>query len=141
MVSLLASIGVLQTPSVSWGNSRHTCGVPGYYKSASFRRPGPNSLAFRRHLAVSPVTRNRRPSDALVVMGCFDWLADALDAVGAWMRALARRGWRWIYIKHLGMLAMAFPGVGMMRLVALYPYSILSGLWGICRPRCGVWPL
>ena len=40
VVSLLASIGVLQTP-----------GLYGF--------------VFRRHLAVSPVTRNRRPSDAL----------------------------------------------------------------------------
>ena len=39
VVSLLASIGVLQTP-------------------------GPDGLAFRRHLTVSPVTRNRRLSDA-----------------------------------------------------------------------------
>ncbi len=39
VVSLLASIGVLQTP-------------------------GPEGLAFRRHLTVSPVTINRRLSDA-----------------------------------------------------------------------------
>ena len=37
--------------------------------SASSRRPGPDGLAFRRHLAVSPVTRNRRPSDALGFLG------------------------------------------------------------------------
>ncbi len=51
VVSLLASIGVLQTPCISGGNSRHTCGVPGYYKSASFRRLS-EGLALRRHLAV-----------------------------------------------------------------------------------------
>ena len=46
VVSLLASIGVLQTPGVSWG------GIPGT-------------------LAVYRVTINRRPSDALVVMGAW----------------------------------------------------------------------
>ena len=44
VVSLLASIGVLQTP-------------------------GPEGLTFRRHLTVSPVTINRRLSDACLMDG------------------------------------------------------------------------
>ena len=58
VVSLLASIGVLQTP----------CGVPGYYKSASFRRL-PDGLALRRHLAAVLATMNGWPSDTMVAVG------------------------------------------------------------------------
>ncbi len=68
VVSLLASIGVLQTPCVSVGISRHTCGVPGYYKSASFRRL-PDGLALRRHLAAVLATMNGWPSDTMVAVG------------------------------------------------------------------------
>ena len=55
MVSLLVSIGVLQTPLAEW------VGLP--------ETP-----------AVSPVTRNRRLADACLIdmiagMGCFDWIA------------------------------------------------------------------
>ena len=48
VVSLLASIGVLQTP-------------------------GPEGLVFRRHLTVSPVTRHRRLADACQGMGLPGW--------------------------------------------------------------------
>ena len=48
--------------------SRHTCGVPGYYKSASCRRL-PEGLASPETPDGDPVTINRRLSDACLMDG------------------------------------------------------------------------
>ena len=70
MVSLLVSIGVLQTPLAEW------VGLP--------ETP-----------AVSPVTRNRRLADACLIdmiagMGCFDWIVGVALSMHS---ASSRRPW------------------------------------------------